>query len=76
MISAIVNSSYYANVSASKCQEFGRWYKRYKRIKGKSSENTQHMTCSRKQLYVRFHQETDERRTLRFVVSQILFFPF
>ncbi|TKS66482.1 DNA-binding protein SATB2 [Collichthys lucidus] len=27
MISAIVNSSYYANVSTSKCQEFGRWYK-------------------------------------------------
>lgn len=36
MISAIVNSSYYANVSTSKCQEFGRWYKRYKRIKGNS----------------------------------------
>uniref|UniRef100_A0A3B5A690 DNA-binding protein SATB n=1 Tax=Stegastes partitus TaxID=144197 RepID=A0A3B5A690_9TELE len=34
MISAIVNSSYYANVSTSKCQEFGRWYKRYKRSKG------------------------------------------
>uniref|UniRef100_A0A3Q2ZYP3 DNA-binding protein SATB n=1 Tax=Kryptolebias marmoratus TaxID=37003 RepID=A0A3Q2ZYP3_KRYMA len=33
MISAIVNSSYYANVSTSKCHEFGRWYKRYKRIK-------------------------------------------
>uniref|UniRef100_A0A8C2ZII0 DNA-binding protein SATB n=1 Tax=Cyclopterus lumpus TaxID=8103 RepID=A0A8C2ZII0_CYCLU len=33
MISAIVNSSYYINVSTSKCQEFGRWYKRYKRIK-------------------------------------------
>ncbi|KAG7234447.1 hypothetical protein INR49_004781 [Caranx melampygus] len=35
MISAIVNGSYYANVSTSKCQEFGRWYKRYKRIKDK-----------------------------------------
>ncbi|XP_029304508.1 DNA-binding protein SATB2-like isoform X2 [Cottoperca gobio] len=34
MISAILNSSYYINVSTSKCQEFGRWYKRYKRIKG------------------------------------------
>uniref|UniRef100_A0A3Q2Q874 DNA-binding protein SATB n=1 Tax=Fundulus heteroclitus TaxID=8078 RepID=A0A3Q2Q874_FUNHE len=33
MISAIVNSSYYANVSTSKCHEFGRWYKRYKRFK-------------------------------------------
>ncbi|KAM4601709.1 DNA-binding protein SATB2-like [Polymixia lowei] len=38
MISAIVNSSYYANVSTSKCQEFGRWYKRYKRIKGEYLE--------------------------------------
>ncbi|XP_064185662.1 DNA-binding protein SATB2 isoform X2 [Anguilla rostrata] len=34
MISSIVNSSYYANVSTSKCQEFGRWYKKYKKIKG------------------------------------------
>lgn len=33
MISSIVNSSYYANVSISKCQEFGRWYKKYKKIK-------------------------------------------
>lgn len=40
MISAIVNGSYYANVSTSKCQEFGRWYKRYKRIKGNSSSRT------------------------------------
>ncbi|XP_031707958.1 DNA-binding protein SATB2-like [Anarrhichthys ocellatus] len=39
MISAIVNSSYYINVSTSKCQEFGRWYKRYKRIKGEYIEN-------------------------------------
>ncbi|XP_068446967.1 DNA-binding protein SATB2-like isoform X2 [Clinocottus analis] len=38
MISAIVNSSYYINVSTSKCQEFGRWYKRYKRIKGEYIE--------------------------------------
>ncbi|XP_034007514.1 DNA-binding protein SATB2-like [Trematomus bernacchii] len=38
MISAIVNSSYYVNVSTSKCQEFGRWYKRYKRIKGEYIE--------------------------------------
>ncbi|XP_028837713.1 DNA-binding protein SATB2-like isoform X3 [Denticeps clupeoides] len=33
MISSIVNSSYYANVSTSKCQEFGRWYKKYKKVK-------------------------------------------
>ncbi|XP_056287492.1 DNA-binding protein SATB2 isoform X2 [Pseudoliparis swirei] len=33
MISSIVNSSYYANVSTVKCQEFGRWYKKYKKIK-------------------------------------------
>ncbi|XP_035483055.2 DNA-binding protein SATB2-like isoform X2 [Scophthalmus maximus] len=38
MISAIVNSSFYANVSTSKCQEFGRWYKKYKRIKGEYME--------------------------------------
>ncbi|XP_054864136.1 DNA-binding protein SATB2 isoform X2 [Amphiprion ocellaris] len=38
MISAIVNSSYYANVSTSKCQEFGRWYKRFKRSKGEYME--------------------------------------
>lgn len=34
MISSIVNSSYYTNVSTAKCQEFGRWYKKYKKIKG------------------------------------------
>ncbi|XP_028446189.1 DNA-binding protein SATB2 [Perca flavescens] len=33
MISSIVNSSYYANVSTAKCQEFGRWYKKYKKMK-------------------------------------------
>jgi hypothetical protein len=33
MISSIVNSTYYANVSATKCQEFGRWCKKYKKIK-------------------------------------------
>uniref|UniRef100_A0A7N6AMP5 DNA-binding protein SATB n=1 Tax=Anabas testudineus TaxID=64144 RepID=A0A7N6AMP5_ANATE len=38
MISAIVNGSYYANVSTSKCQEFGRWYKRYKRMTGEYIE--------------------------------------
>ncbi|KAJ8003944.1 hypothetical protein DPEC_G00153660 [Dallia pectoralis] len=38
MISAMINSSHYANVSTSKCQEFGRWYKKYKRIKGEYLE--------------------------------------
>uniref|UniRef100_A0A3B4V121 SATB homeobox 2 n=1 Tax=Seriola dumerili TaxID=41447 RepID=A0A3B4V121_SERDU len=38
MISSIVNSSYYANVSTAKCQEFGRWYKKYKKIKGEQIE--------------------------------------
>uniref|UniRef100_A0A1A8FU53 SATB homeobox 1a n=1 Tax=Nothobranchius korthausae TaxID=1143690 RepID=A0A1A8FU53_9TELE len=33
MISSIVNSTYYANVSAAKCHEFGRWYKHFKRSK-------------------------------------------
>ncbi|XP_068189306.1 DNA-binding protein SATB1a [Antennarius striatus] len=33
MISSIVNSTYYANVSAAKCHEFGRWYKNFKKTK-------------------------------------------
>ncbi|XP_042290865.1 DNA-binding protein SATB1a [Thunnus maccoyii] len=33
MISSIVNSTYYANVSAAKCHEFGRWYKHFKKTK-------------------------------------------
>ncbi|XP_068603243.1 DNA-binding protein SATB1a [Brachionichthys hirsutus] len=33
MISSIVNSTYYANVSAAKCHEFGRWYKSFKKTK-------------------------------------------
>ncbi|XP_028317626.1 DNA-binding protein SATB1a isoform X2 [Gouania willdenowi] len=37
MISSIVNSTYYANVSATKCHEFGRWYKHFK--KSKSSKD-------------------------------------
>lgn len=34
MVSAIISGSYYTNVSTSKCQEFGQWYKRLKRHKG------------------------------------------
>lgn len=33
MISSIVNSTYYANVSAAKCHEFGRWYKHFRKTK-------------------------------------------
>nr|DBA20000.1 TPA: hypothetical protein GDO54_015741 [Pyxicephalus adspersus] len=33
MISSIVNSTYYANVSTTKCHEFGRWYKKFKKMK-------------------------------------------
>ncbi|MEE6489997.1 hypothetical protein FKM82_015757 [Ascaphus truei] len=33
MISSIVNSTFYANVSTTKCHEFGRWYKKFKKIK-------------------------------------------
>ncbi|KAJ8273872.1 hypothetical protein GJAV_G00106450 [Gymnothorax javanicus] len=53
MISSIVNSTYYANVSATKCQEFGRWYKHYKKTKdlmdidgqsGLSSPSANHVT--------------------------------
>ncbi|XP_033021905.1 DNA-binding protein SATB1 isoform X8 [Lacerta agilis] len=38
MISSIVNSTYYANVSAAKCQEFGRWYKHFKKAKDMMAE--------------------------------------
>ncbi|KAJ8267330.1 hypothetical protein COCON_G00125020 [Conger conger] len=53
MISSIVNSTYYANVSATKCQEFGRWYKHYRKTKdmmeidgqsGLSSPGVNHVT--------------------------------
>uniref|UniRef100_A0A3P8N6M5 SATB homeobox 1a n=1 Tax=Astatotilapia calliptera TaxID=8154 RepID=A0A3P8N6M5_ASTCA len=51
MISSIVNSTYYANVSAAKCHEFGRWYKHFKKskcFKGERTQNTpsSHMTLS------------------------------
>lgn len=48
MISSIVNSTYYANVSAAKCQEFGRWYKHFKKnkyFKGKASACTERAWC-------------------------------
>jgi hypothetical protein len=40
MISSIVNSTYYANVSAAKCQEFGRWYKHFKKTKDMMGKQT------------------------------------
>uniref|UniRef100_A0A669E3S8 SATB homeobox 1a n=1 Tax=Oreochromis niloticus TaxID=8128 RepID=A0A669E3S8_ORENI len=51
MISSIVNSTYYANVSAAKCHEFGRWYKHFKKskcFKGERTQNTpsSHITLS------------------------------
>ncbi|XP_056336265.1 DNA-binding protein SATB1a isoform X1 [Danio aesculapii] len=33
MISSVVNGTYYASISAARCQEFGQWYKHYKRTK-------------------------------------------
>ncbi|XP_036411253.1 DNA-binding protein SATB1a [Megalops cyprinoides] len=57
MISSIVNSTYYANVSAAKCQEFGRWYKHFKKAKDMmemdglpdlSSSGMNHVTFSQK----------------------------
>lgn len=44
MISSIVNSSYYTNVSTGKCQEFGRWYKKYKKIKGSTLNSAETST--------------------------------
>uniref|UniRef100_A0A3B3YD93 Uncharacterized protein n=1 Tax=Poecilia mexicana TaxID=48701 RepID=A0A3B3YD93_9TELE len=49
MISSIVNSTYYANVSAAKCQEFGRWYKHFKKTKdmmGKQNGGAQSMALT------------------------------
>ncbi|KAM7373019.1 hypothetical protein PAMP_007903 [Pampus punctatissimus] len=40
MISSIVNSTYYANVSAAKCHEFGRWYKHFKKTKSFKETDT------------------------------------
>ncbi|XP_041823270.1 DNA-binding protein SATB1a [Melanotaenia boesemani] len=51
MISSIVNSTYYANVSAAKCHEFGRWYKHFKKSKcfkeiDSFSEQSTHITLT------------------------------
>uniref|UniRef100_A0A3P9JHY3 SATB homeobox 1a n=1 Tax=Oryzias latipes TaxID=8090 RepID=A0A3P9JHY3_ORYLA len=51
MISSIVNSTYYANVSAAKCHEFGRWYKHFKKSKyfkeiDSFSEQSTHLTLT------------------------------
>ncbi|XP_040909090.1 DNA-binding protein SATB1a [Toxotes jaculatrix] len=51
MISSIVNSTYYANVSAAKCHEFGRWYKHFKKTKcfkeiDSFSEQSAHVTLT------------------------------
>ncbi|KAL2076915.1 hypothetical protein ACEWY4_027489 [Coilia grayii] len=42
MISSIVSSCYYASVPSSKCQEFGRWYRKYKKIKGEYQDKLWH----------------------------------
>ncbi|XP_023804930.1 DNA-binding protein SATB2 isoform X2 [Oryzias latipes] len=34
VISAMVSGSFYTNVSTARCQEFGRWFRRFKRSKG------------------------------------------
>nr|XP_040044009.1 DNA-binding protein SATB1a [Gasterosteus aculeatus aculeatus] len=51
MISSIVNSTYYANVSAAKCHEFGRWYKHFKKTKcykeiDSASDQSTHITLT------------------------------
>ncbi|XP_065145115.1 DNA-binding protein SATB1a [Paramisgurnus dabryanus] len=38
MISSVVNGTYYASISAVRCQEFGQWYKHYKRTKSMMGE--------------------------------------
>ncbi|MEQ2232548.1 DNA-binding protein satb1 [Ilyodon furcidens] len=64
MISSIVNSTYYANVSAAKCQEFGRWYKHFKKTKdmmGKQNGGTQSMALTRLSLCTHTHSLTHTR---------------
>lgn len=61
MISSIVNSTYYANVSAAKCQEFGRWYKHFKKTKdmmGKQNGEAQSMALTLLSLYALTHTHT------------------
>uniref|UniRef100_A0A8C1JS02 SATB homeobox 1 n=1 Tax=Cyprinus carpio TaxID=7962 RepID=A0A8C1JS02_CYPCA len=45
MISSIVNSTYYANVSAAKCHEFGRWYKHFKKTKDMIGKKNCAVSC-------------------------------
>lgn len=61
MISSIVNSTYYANVSAAKCQEFGRWYKHFKKTKdmmGKQNGGAQSMALTLLSLCTHTHRHT------------------
>ncbi|XP_056597037.1 DNA-binding protein SATB1a [Triplophysa dalaica] len=50
MISSVVNGTYYASISAARCQEFGQWYKHYKRTKSMMGDMdkrcNQHSSCS------------------------------
>uniref|UniRef100_A0A8C8DPI0 SATB homeobox 1a n=1 Tax=Oryzias sinensis TaxID=183150 RepID=A0A8C8DPI0_9TELE len=50
MISSIVNSTYYANVSAAKCHEFGRWYKHFKKSKYFKADQTSLPQMAKQQL--------------------------
>lgn len=64
MISSIVNSTYYANVSAAKCQEFGRWYKHFKKTKdmmGKQKTARESERHSHFCLSAHAHQRTHAR---------------
>ncbi|XDV34243.1 hypothetical protein PO909_004421 [Leuciscus waleckii] len=42
MISSVVNGTYYASISAARCQEFGQWYKHYKRAKSMMGDVNRH----------------------------------
>ncbi|XP_073489545.1 DNA-binding protein SATB2 isoform X2 [Lithobates pipiens] len=48
MISSIVNSTYYANVSTTKCHEFGRWYKKFKKMKVERDNLTDYCVLSQR----------------------------
>nr|XP_046272705.1 DNA-binding protein SATB1a [Scatophagus argus]XP_046272706.1 DNA-binding protein SATB1a [Scatophagus argus] len=68
MISSIVNSTYYANVSAAKCHEFGRWYKHFKKTKSfkeidSFSDQSTHITLTQQPIT---NSPADQSSTLLF----------
>ncbi|KAM8766406.1 DNA-binding protein SATB1a [Acanthopagrus schlegelii] len=73
MISSIVNSTYYANVSAAKCQEFGRWYKHFRKTKcfkeiDSFSDQSTHITLTQQPIT---SSPADQSSTLLFSRAEV-----